>query len=136
MIERMCKIIYTVSVKLFNSKYIVRIEFACIIHVFAFESNWNHLLHPLQFYKKLSTCLEDVVWKTEDDMTKQEAKWYFYSKILISLWKCNILMSEFLLFQFLYSLFPLLVGLFGHLYISNIYIALHAINFLESMKFM
>jgi hypothetical protein len=39
MIERMCKIIYTVSVKLFNSKYIVRIEFACIIHVFAFESN-------------------------------------------------------------------------------------------------
>jgi hypothetical protein len=80
------------------------------------------LLHSLQFYKKLSTCLEDVVWKTEDDMTKQEAKWYFYNKILISLWKCNILMSEFLLFQFLYSLFPLLVGLFGHLYISNIYI--------------
>jgi len=27
-----------------------------------------------KFYKKLSTCLEDVVWKTEDDMTKQEAK--------------------------------------------------------------
>jgi len=27
---------------------------------------------PVQFYKNLSTCLEDVVWKTEEDM--QEMK--------------------------------------------------------------
>jgi len=32
------------------------------------------LPHPLQFYKKLSTSLQGVVWKTEDDMQKQEAK--------------------------------------------------------------
>jgi hypothetical protein len=30
------------------------------------------LLSPVQFYKNLSTCLEDVVWKTEEDM--QEMK--------------------------------------------------------------
>lgn len=43
-------------------------------HVFTFESNENHLLNPMQFYKKLSTSLDDVVWKTEEDMIKKEAK--------------------------------------------------------------
>lgn len=62
----------TFSSPVFSFSLLPLIPYTCLKVLIMKELLIPRHISLLQFYKNLSTCLEDVVWKTEEDM--QETK--------------------------------------------------------------